>query len=169
MNQQPHQQIDDRQLIQAGYRYALSLTHQEHEAEDLIQQACLKSIRSRGSLVGKSYLFVAIRHLFYDSAKRPRNASLDDTVCDTVVDAKANHTADTDRRIDIEQLLSCLRPEEREVLFLNSVEGYTAAEIGELTSRPRNTVLSLLSRAKKKLVARQTTATSLPTEQAEVR
>lgn len=169
MTQQPHQTIDDRQLIQAGYRYALSLTHREHEAEDLIQQACLKSIRSRGCLVSKSYLFVAIRHLFYDSGRQPRNSSIDETIHESVVDGKANHTADIDRRIDIEQLLSCLRPEEREALYLNSVEGYSAAEIGDLTDRPRNTVLSLLSRAKKKLIARQTTATSLPTEQAEVR
>lgn len=169
MTQQPHPQIDDRQLIQAGYRYALSLTHRQHEAEDLVQQACLKSIRSQGNLVGKSYLFVAIRHLFYDLGRLPCNASFSDAIHETVVDAKANHTADVDRRIDIEHLLSCLRTDEREVLFLNCVEGYTAAEIGDLTDRPRNTVLSLLSRAKKKLASRQQATTHSPSQTEEVR
>ena len=47
--------------------------------------------------------------------------------------------------------LSLLRPDEREVLFLAAVEGYTAQEIGEMTERPRGTVLSLLHRARQRV------------------
>jgi RNA polymerase sigma-70 factor (ECF subfamily) len=36
-------------------------------------------------------------------------------------------------------------------LYLAVVEGYTAEEIAELTSRPRGTILSLLHRTKAKL------------------
>ena len=43
------------------------------------------------------------------------------------------------------------RPEERELLFLAEVEGYSAREIGEITERPRGSVLSALHRAKGKL------------------
>lgn len=37
------------------------------------------------------------------------------------------------------------------MLFLTAVEGYTTAEIAQLTGRPRGTILSALHRAKKKL------------------
>jgi RNA polymerase sigma-70 factor (ECF subfamily) len=53
----------------------------------------------------------------------------------------------------MEALLAGLRTPEREALYLNVVEGYTAKEIGRLTDTSRNTVLSLIHRAKEKLRA----------------
>lgn len=38
-------------------------------------------------------------------------------------------------------------------VYLHYIEGYTAAEIGQLLGCPRNTVLSRLSRAREKLKA----------------
>lgn len=52
---------------------------------------------------------------------------------------------------DLDVLLAGLKTAERETLFLNCVEGYTADEIARHTGQPRGTVLSLLSRAKRKL------------------
>jgi RNA polymerase sigma-70 factor (ECF subfamily) len=49
-------------------------------------------------------------------------------------------------------LLSELRPEEREALFLHEVEGYTASEISRMTGQPRGTVLSLMHRARERLL-----------------
>lgn len=154
MNRESHSTIDDRQLIQAGYRFALSLTHHAEEAEDLVQHACLKAIRSRGSLVSKSYLFVAIRHLFYDSCEKVKPHPLGESSADSIVDFRSTSESDVDRKLDLARLLGCLRPEEREALYLHCVEGYTAAEIAELTARPRGTVLSLISRAKKRIEER---------------
>ena len=48
--------------------------------------------------------------------------------------------------------LGLLRSEEREVLFLAAVEGYTAREIAAATERPRGTVTSLIYRARRKLL-----------------
>ena len=146
--------IDDRQLIQAGYRYALSLTHHPEEAEDLVQHACLKAIRSKGQLVGKSYLFVAIRNLFYDMVEKQKPDSIDQHQLDAFTNLNEGTQENIDRRLDLDDLLGYLRPEEREAIYLNCIEGYTAAEIGKLTGRPRGTVLSLISRAKKRLLER---------------
>ena len=151
MNQLANQRLDDRRLIHSGYRYALSLTHNRHDAEDLIQQACLKVLHSRGTLVGKSYLFTAVRNLFYDGLRKERSHSTAEVIADSIMDESASHIQAVDQKMDLEVILGCLRPEEREVLFLNCVEGYTAEEIGSLTKLPRGTVLSLLSRAKKRL------------------
>ena len=52
---------------------------------------------------------------------------------------------------DLKAPLEALRPEEREALFLNVVEGYTVQEVADLTARQRGTVLSLIHRAKRKL------------------
>ena len=54
--------------------------------------------------------------------------------------------------VEIEHALQSIRVEEREAIYLNVVEGYSAQEIAELTQRSRNTVLGLLSRGKQKLV-----------------
>lgn len=151
MKQQEIQRIDERKLVQSGYRYAMSLTHNLHDAEDLIQQACLQVFRKRGKLIEKSYLFVSIRNLFFDqcrSAGRKQKSSIYD---DSLVDPAVSHVREVDGRVDVQQLLATLRSEEREVLYLNSIEGFTAQEISELTDQPRNSVLSLMSRAKKKL------------------
>ena len=53
--------------------------------------------------------------------------------------------------MDMELLMSKLRPEESEALFLNVVEGYTASEISERTGSPRGTILSHIHRARQKL------------------
>ena len=44
-----------------------------------------------------------------------------------------------------------LHPAERETLFLHYHQGHTAEEIGQLTGQPRNTVLSIIHRAIRKL------------------
>ncbi|MCL4236597.1 MAG: hypothetical protein KJ042_19005, partial [Deltaproteobacteria bacterium] len=49
--------------------------------------------------------------------------------------------------------LGQLRPDEREAVYLQCVEGHSAAEIAKLTGRARGTVLSLIFRAKHKLAA----------------
>lgn len=154
MNRSENQRIDDRQLINSGYRYAVSLTHNRHDAEDLIQQACLQVLRSQGTLVGKSYLFTSVRNLFYDGLRKHREISEERIAESSIVDESTSHIRAVDQKIDLVEILGCLRPEEREVLFLNCVEGYTAEEIGTLTNQPRGTVLSLLSRSKKRLNTR---------------
>ena len=52
---------------------------------------------------------------------------------------------------EMHRALGRLRDDEREVLFLAAVEGYTATELAELTDKPRGTILSMIHRAKKKL------------------
>ena len=143
-------------LLQSGFRYACSLTHQHAEAEDLVQEAWLKLTRSKRSEWGKSLFFVTLRNLYIDRYRRNRlvvlepldEQSIDPGRCD----APGN---EQEIAMDIQWLersLCILRVEEREALYLHLVEGYTAAEVAELTERSRNTVLSLIQRGRKKLV-----------------
>ncbi len=144
----------DIELLHAGYRYALSLTHDSHDAEDLIQQACLRLYKSRGGFVSKSFLFTTIRNLHIDACRRRDRVVMEPLTESELAGPTQCHTTAVEDRAEVQYLLSRLRSEEREALFLNCVEGFTAAEISQLTGQPRGTILSLLSRAKKKLAER---------------
>ncbi len=140
--------MDERQLLQAGYRYALSLTYHEADAEDLVQEAWLRLYKKYGGEVGRPRLFAAVRNLFIDQHRRHQ------LVVFEPYDEEQLSTVEVSAAIsmeDLEPALAVLRPEEREAIFLNYIEGYTAREIAEFSGRPRSTVLSLLSRGKRKM------------------
>jgi len=145
-------QLDD--LLQHGFRYALSLTHQRSKAEDLLQEACM-SISKRGGPWQKGYLFTSIRNAWIDQYRSEQLKPLAYLGEDGVLyQREADAHLETDRleeQEDVDQLLSRLKPEDRELLYLSAVEGYSASEIAEQTGTSRNTILSRLHRAKGQL------------------
>jgi RNA polymerase sigma-70 factor (ECF subfamily) len=138
-------------LLQRGYRYALSLTHDRHRAEDLVQEACASLLRSGGHWRVAS-LFTAIRHRLIDQLRRKELTmqSLESGLEGALEAYAATVWADEPDE-ELGRALSILRPDERELLFLSVIEEMSAAEIAEMTRRPRGTILSLLHRAKHKL------------------
>ncbi len=139
-------------LLQNGFRYALSLTHDRARAEDLLHDAWLAVLRAGGPQ-HKGYLFSAIRTRFLNHHKRERLVpcvSLDEARDAGLEESQNLFELDLDSG-DLERSLASLRPVEREALFLSAVEGYTAEEIAIRTNQPRGTVLSLIFRAKQKL------------------
>ena len=144
--------MQERALVEAGYRYALSLTHRETDAEDLVQEAWLKVYQRRGRRFDKALFFTAIRNLYIDQYRRNKLVVLEPLDESQVADS---HDFGSDISMaDLEPALASLRPEEREAIFLNSVEGYTVRQIAEFTQRPRGTVLSLIHRGKQKMAAK---------------
>jgi RNA polymerase sigma-70 factor, ECF subfamily len=141
--------MKDYELIQAGYRYALSLTHNADDAEDLAQDAWLK-LHAKGSS-DLPLFFTAIRNLYIDGRRRHQLVAFDafDENRDGAVDLEVPADLSMD---ELEEALGKLRPEEREAIFLNAVEGYSAQKISTFTGRPRNTVLSLMHRGKRKMM-----------------
>ena len=135
--------------LQRGYRYALSLTHDRERAADLVQDACV-GISRRGGPWELPYLLRAIRNRHIDLHRRRglRLVSLEDGGTGPATSIGAP-IADGDPRL--ERALGGLRTRQREVLYLSAVEGWTAAEIADLTGRPRATVLSVLARTKSRL------------------
>ena len=140
-------------LLHSGFRYALSLTHNEAHAEDILQDAWYAVLHAGGPH-NKPYLFTAIRARFLNQRKRDLLVPLvpleemaeqdyaydDSELLQVAYDNKA-----------LQNALATLRAAERETLFLTAVEGYTAQEIANLTQQPRGSILSLIHRAKNKL------------------
>lgn len=141
--------MNDKDLLQAGYRYALSLRTGADDADDLVQEAWYRLHRHGGRAGSKAHLFTVIRNIYVDRWRRDQLIAFEPL--DEVADSR---TVIDDGQYDalrLARLLDSLRAAEREALFLNVVEGYTAQEISDFTGRPRGTVLSLIHRAKRKL------------------
>lgn len=149
--------MDDRELLQSGYRYALSLTGDPGEAEDLAQQGWLRLFKRYGGArrparkraMSASSMFTTVRRLFIDRYRRDRRVSL--VALEDLAEEPRDLPMPSVDKVDMERLLAGLRSVEREALYLHAVEGYTAAEIAELTGQSRGTVLSLIYRARQKL------------------
>ena len=139
--------VDETELVQAGYRYALSIARHHQDAEDLVQQAWLKLQRAYGRVEGTPVLFRAIRNLFYDQKRRNKIVQFE-PLESTPEPGKSEATG---VGMDMDLLMRKLRPEEREALYLNVVEGFTATEISAQTGSPRGTILSHIHRARQKL------------------
>ena len=147
------------ELLQSGYRYALALTHDPDEAEDLVQDTWIK-LRDGGHPKPQKALFLrSLRNLWIDEVRRRKRRGqavpLDES---RVVDEGSEVERDASvpggfdlAEGDLEAALGAIRPEEREVLYLNAVEELSAREIAERTDRSRGTVLSLLARGKERL------------------
>lgn len=139
-------ELDD--LLQRGYRYALSLAHDHEMAQDILQTACLK-ISRRGGPWHIGYLTTTIRNSYIDDFRRSQKLSIDPVDdMDLIADIDIPLTTFDPQ---LEAALAQLRDHERELLYLSVVEGYPARELAELTEQPRGTILSLLHRAKRKL------------------
>ena len=144
--------MTERELLDHGYCYALSLAHDKDDAADIVQEAFCRLYRKYGKVSSKAVLFTTVRNLFFDRCRRPKLVIYMDEL-ESVEQAPARSASEPGTALDLDELLAHLRPEEREALYLNAVKGYSASEIAKLTGQPRNTVLSLMHRSKKKLKA----------------
>lgn len=152
----PDRSDTTEELLRQGYRFALSLTHDSSRAEDLLQDAWVAVLRADGPSTA-AYLIKAIRTRWVDLHRRALIAPTES------LDAKPRLAEAVERefwtdpcdavamRTSLERALGLLRTEERAVLLLSAVEGYTAAEIGKLLDAPRGTVLSLMHRTRAKM------------------
>lgn len=152
---------DDRmeELLKHGFRYALSLTHDHHRAEDLIQDACM-AVAKKGGPWEKGYLFATVRNRFIDEYRRGQLVQFLPLVHEVdgeeMPDTYASDDWETPDHFEnelLEKALGTLRSDDRETMFLFAVEGFTAQEISDMTGRPRGTILSVLHRVRHKLRA----------------
>lgn len=131
----------------------MSLTHDRQMAEDVLQESWARVLASEGPR-HKGYLYATVRNVFYDRARRDKVVqfvAMDERP--ESVDSEAGPETMAAQRQLLDRALGMLEVEEREVLFLNVVEGHTAREIGEMKNTPRNTVLSILHRARNRVKA----------------
>src|SRR5258706_15261108 len=144
--------------LDAAYNLARWLARDAHDAEDVVQDACVRALKYVGSVHNsdaRAWLLTIVRHAFYDWCRRNRPAEIardDGSAVDMAVDPAA---------VDPEQAL--LRTAEfkalsdavdalplayREVLILRELEELSYKEITRIADIPVGTVMSRLARAR---------------------
>jgi len=133
-------------ILNQGFRYALSLTTNEDDAYDLVQNSYLKILEKNKPLV-ISYLIRTIRNGFIDKKRKDRFR------LNWLSKQKPNKSQEPNFGVEpyLEKILNKLPDKKREIIFLAIVQEYTAQEIADLMEIPRGTVLSILHRTKKEL------------------
>ncbi|QQX80206.1 RNA polymerase sigma factor [Shewanella sp. KX20019] len=144
----------DRELLQCLYRYCLCLTRHGAAAEDLLQTAIERWLKSGATPAHpRAYLRTMIRNQFIDDCRRLKIVDFEpiDDHAPALLDETCLEEVTLQHDL-IEYLFSQLNAAEREVLYLWAVEGYSAAEIASDLGQPRGTILSRLHRIKLKAV-----------------
>lgn len=152
--------------LDAAYALARWLTRNEHDAEDVVQEAYLRAYRYFGGFRGdnhRAWLMAIVRNTCFSwlernrapegVLQRARAAAGDDALL--AAGAPANNPeaaliAASDGAL-ARRLLEELPPEFREVLVLRELQELSYREIAEITGVPEGTVMSRLARARARL------------------
>jgi RNA polymerase sigma-70 factor (ECF subfamily) len=163
---QEHRQFafDLSEYLDGLYSYALALSRNRAEAEDLVQETCLRAIRAMDSLraesSAKSWLFTILRNIWFNQLRRRRTApeivelDLDGTgpnqAADTAKDPHATYVSNIEQE-QVRTAIKRLSQESREIILLREYEGLSYQEIAGVLGCPLGTVMSRLARARRKL------------------
>ena len=151
----------------AAYNLARWLTRNEADAEDVVQEACLRALRYFDGFSGgdkaKAWLLSIVRHACFTWLAKNRPGEmrpLDDATSEALVaggeeepETPELHLLASDERALLDRLIAGLPPEFREVVILRELEELSYREIAEITALPIGTVMSRLSRARERLRA----------------
>ncbi len=136
------------------YRYAFWLVHDQHIAEDLVQETFLRAWRALDSLkdekAAKSWLITILRR---ENARRFERKQLDMSEYDepTIVD-KVSHSSEQQLEDHwLRDKIAQLEPEYREPLVLQVLGGFSGEEIADMLGLNKNTVMTRLFRARNQL------------------
>lgn len=173
----PHSQEDTGQATSQGfetllvshldalYTTALRLTKNQHRAEDLVQEACLRAWRNRGQLempqAAKGWLFKILMNAFINTYRKagrePKIVDVELTeellartsirfgqIQENAQDILLSQCLDE----EIQEAYDQLHPEIRAVVWLSDVEGFRQDEIADMLGCPPGTVASRLFRGR---------------------
>lgn len=168
---QKYNDFDSEVLIHmsALKSFALKMTNDEEDAEDLVQETLLKAFRffdkfEKGTN-SKAWLFQIMKNSFINNYRKttrePGKVDYEDVQnfyetikADEVKSKHSENDAFSDVLDDeIATALSVLPDDFRTIVFLSDIEGYTYEEIADFMDCPIGTVRSRLHRARKMLYA----------------
>jgi RNA polymerase sigma-70 factor, ECF subfamily len=148
----PQPGLDLTEYLDGLYGYARILTRNRSEAEDLVQETCLRALRAMArwnpeSNV-KSWLFSILRNIWLNQLGQAKTAAR--------VVALANEDLHSGcvggiERGQVRNAIEQLPLEAREIILLREYEELSYEEIATLLDCPVGTVMSRLARARSKL------------------
>ena len=149
--------------LDAAYTLARYLTRNDHDAQDVVQDASLRALRYfagfRGgaSGEGRAWLLAIVRNTAYTWRQRHRADTLttefdEERHSESVADRHPGAAVEAQsQRAALRRAIDDLPPEFREVIVLRELEGLSYKEISDVAGVPVGTVMSRLSRARRRL------------------
>ena len=148
--------------LDALYHVALRLTRNRAEAEDVVQETCLRAFRSfhrfNPGTNCRAWLFTILRNVFLNRVRtrgrevlEAETAGVDqvETAADTHVGGNPEEQLlQTVLHGDVDRALAALPLAFREAVMLVDIEGLTYREVAEVIGCPIGTVMSRLSRGR---------------------
>ena len=148
--------------LAAAYNLARWLVHNEHDAEDIVQESYLRAFKFFSGYYGgdsRSWLLTIVRNTCYTWLQQNRALRLADPL-DDKLEAVGLDFDDPEmllvRSVDSEIVRDALQElpvEFREVVVLREMEGLSYKEIANIADIPIGTVMSRLRRGRTRLQA----------------
>jgi RNA polymerase sigma factor (sigma-70 family) len=154
-----------------AYGLARWITGDRADAEDVVQEACLRALRAIGGFAGgnaRAWTLTIVRNTAYTWLGKNRPAMLvavDDLEAierahaQRGADLSASRTADPEAELiakadaaRLEAAIAALPSQFRETLVLRDLHGLDYREIATVTDVPVGTVMSRLARARRRLI-----------------
>ena len=145
--------------LDAAYSLARFLMRNDQDAEDVVQEACLRAFRFYESFRGensRAWFLKIVRNTSFTALQRTRTNETD-VVFDEELHSPETQTdvgLQLDRDLDrqtVRAAIEELPPEFREVITLRELEGCSYKEIAEIANVPVGTVMSRLARGRRQL------------------
>jgi RNA polymerase sigma-70 factor (ECF subfamily) len=146
------------------YSYAMVLTRNPAEAEDLVQETYVRAMpamnRLRSDSNVKGWLFKILRNAWLNHLRKRRTAAEiawtdmeDGSEIDIVEPSKDSYQAFVSKmeREQVQTAIQALSPKFREIILLREFEELSYDQIAGLLDCPVGTVMSRLARARSKL------------------
>ena len=146
--------------LDAAYNLARWMTHADHDAEDVVQTACLRALKFFSGFHGtnaRAWLLTIVRDACYTwlEQKQTRGTSSPfDEEIHGVEPLTGNPETLLSRKEDVQsvrQAVAELPLELREIVVLRELEGLSYKEIAAIAGIPMGTVMSRLARARERL------------------
>lgn len=144
----------------AAYNLARWLVHNDHDAEDMVQEAYLRAFKFFGGYYGgdfRAWLLTIVRNTCYTWLQQNRRLRQAEPIDDNLdelgldfADPEMLLLQNLDTQI-VRRALQELPVEFREVVVLREMEGLSYKEIGTVVDLPLGTVMSRLARGRKRL------------------
>ena len=148
-------------LLDDAYTLARHLLHDEHDAQDVVQEAYLRAWRHYAGFRGdnvRPWLLTIVRNCCWTwrrSARPHRDmVEYDDDAHSVRAGehraADAGALEDSNREL-LRAALAQLQPEYREAIVLREIEGLSYKEMAQVAGVPLGTIMSRLARARRRL------------------
>jgi RNA polymerase sigma-70 factor (ECF subfamily) len=147
--------------LDAAFNYARWLTKNEADAEDVVQDACMRAMRYFSSLRdgdARAWLFTIVRNVWYSRVSR-RATVMETPTVDGTPDERPDAALDPEERLlqqyavaRVRAAIEQLPVDFREVVVLREIEGLSYKEIAAVLRVPIGTVMSRLARARERLL-----------------